>query len=66
VFHTRQNGLPLLLSFPMLDNSPSVGPAVTFWIYAGVSLLSFLFVGVMVPETKGRTLEEIGVSWSKH
>ena len=52
-------------TFPMLNDSPAVGPAITFWIYAVVSLLSFLFVLAMVPETKGRTLEEIGASWSK-
>jgi SP family arabinose:H+ symporter-like MFS transporter len=52
-------------TFPMLNDSPAVGPAITFWIYAAVSLLSFLFVLVLVPETKGRTLEEIGASWSK-
>ncbi len=116
MFHTQQNGLPLLLcivcfigafamamgpigwlfcsevfpnkvrgramsvaaltvwvscyivaqTFPMLNDSPAVGPAITFWIYAAVSLVSFLFVLAMVPETKGRTLEEIGASWTKH
>jgi SP family arabinose:H+ symporter-like MFS transporter len=52
-------------TFPMLRDSPAVGPAITFWIYGGVSLLSFAFALWMVPETKGRTLEEIEMSW-KH
>ena len=52
-------------TFPMLNDSPAVGPAITFWIYAVVSLVSFLFVLTVVPETKGRSLEEIGASWSK-
>ena len=41
-----------------------IGPARTFWIYASVSLFAFLFVLFMIPETKGRTLEQIEKSWS--
>ncbi|MGO8691767.1 MAG: sugar porter family MFS transporter [Thermoguttaceae bacterium] len=40
-------------------------PAMVFWIYAGVSLLAFFFALFVVPETKGRTLEELGASWTK-
>lgn len=50
-------------TFPMLNDSPRVGPAVTFWVYAACSLLGLLFVIGMVPETKGRSLEEIEKSW---
>ena len=50
-------------TFPMLNDSPKIGPAVTFWVYAGCSLLGLLFVIGMVPETKGRSLEEIEKSW---
>lgn len=50
-------------TFPMLNDSPAIGPAKTFWIYAGVSLLSFFFVLALIPETKGRTLEQIAQSW---
>lgn len=52
-------------TFPMLNDSPAVGPAMTFWIYASVSLASFLFVLAFIPETKGRTLEEIGQMWTR-
>jgi sugar porter (SP) family MFS transporter len=38
------------------------GPA-TFWFYAGMCLLAVLFVAGYVPETKGKTLEEIERSW---
>lgn len=51
-------------TFPMLNDSPVIGPAKTFWIYAGVSLLSFLFVLALIPETKGRTLEDIERMWT--
>ena len=52
-------------TFPMLNDSPAIGPAVTFWCYAGVSLLSFLFVLAAVPETKGRSLEDIEKMWTR-
>ncbi|ARN56256.1 sugar porter family MFS transporter [Sedimentisphaera salicampi] len=34
-----------------------------FWIYAGVCGAAFLFVLFFVPETKGKSLEEIAKSW---
>jgi SP family arabinose:H+ symporter-like MFS transporter len=52
-------------TFPMLNDSPAIGPAVTFWCYAAVSLLSFLFVLAAVPETKGRSLEDIEKMWTR-
>jgi len=50
-------------TFPMMNDNPAIGPANTFWIYAAVSLLSFLFALGWIPETKGRTLEQIEAMW---
>jgi MFS transporter, SP family, arabinose:H+ symporter len=40
------------------------GP-MTFWFYAVMCLLAIVFVAMYVPETKGKTLEEIERGWLK-
>jgi MFS transporter, SP family, arabinose:H+ symporter len=50
-------------TFPRLN--ADFGSAGTFWVYALCSLVSVFFVIFMVPETKGRTLEEIEESWRR-
>jgi SP family sugar porter-like MFS transporter len=47
----------LTYSFPHLNKG--LGPAGTFWIYAGISVLGFLFIRTRLTETKGKTLERI-------
>jgi sugar porter (SP) family MFS transporter len=47
----------LTFTFPVLNSD--LGPAGTFWVYAGICFGGFLFVLLRVPETKGKTLEEI-------
>ena len=54
-------------TFPMLMDAIETRygtPAGVFWIYAGVCLFAVLFSWAMVPETKGKSLEEIGRSWT--
>lgn len=41
-----------------------VGSAATFWIYGVMCAVALGFVWRFVPETKGRSLEEIEKSWS--
>lgn len=48
-------------TFPMLLKS--IGSAYTFWIYMLMSMLAFLFIWRVVPETKGKSLEEIQDMW---
>jgi len=47
----------LTYTFPLLNRT--VGPARTFWIYAAICVAGFLLISLRLPETKGRTLEEI-------
>lgn len=45
---------------PMLS---SAGPAATFWIYGSMAVLAFFFTWRVVPETKGKSLEQIEALW---
>ncbi|ALJ04729.1 MFS transporter [Pseudalgibacter alginicilyticus] len=46
-------------SIPFLFNHPMIGPGIVFLIFAGMMVLQLLFVAFMMPETKGKTLEEL-------
>ena len=50
-------------TFPVLIGS--VGSAYTFWLYMIIAVAAFLFILKRIPETKGKTLEEIGETWEK-
>jgi sugar porter (SP) family MFS transporter len=47
----------LTYTFPLLNKG--LGPAGTFWIYAGISVFGFVFIRSRVRETRGKTLEQI-------
>jgi len=47
----------LTFTFPILNWA--LGPAGSFWLYVAICAAGFLFVLMRVPETKGKTLEEI-------
>ncbi len=47
----------LTYTFPMLN--ARLGAAGTFWLYAAICLAGFVFIFAKLPETKGKTLEEI-------
>jgi sugar porter (SP) family MFS transporter len=52
-----------LISFTFLSLVKAAGLAGAFGLYAVLSALTFCFVWRAVPETKGRTLEEIERRW---
>jgi sugar porter (SP) family MFS transporter len=49
----------LLVSLTFLSLVHALGPSWTFWLYGLLAIGSLLFSYFVVPETKGRTLEEI-------
>jgi len=50
-------------TFPMLLDG--IGSAYTFAIFMVTSVLAFIFILIKVPETKGKTLEQIQEMWKK-
>lgn len=71
IFPTRIRGLAMAVStfalwaacfvltytFPLLNNS--LGSYGTFWLYGLICFSGFIFIKITLPETKGKTLEEI-------
>ena len=47
----------LTYTFPLLNKG--LGPAGTFWLYAAICVVGFVFIFFRLPETKGKTLEDI-------
>jgi MFS transporter, SP family, xylose:H+ symportor len=47
----------LTFTFPVLNRA--LGASGTFWLYAGICFVGFLFVLLRVSETKGKSLEQI-------
>jgi SP family arabinose:H+ symporter-like MFS transporter len=53
----------LLISRFFLTVLKSMGGTVTFALFLGLALVSFVFVLALAPETKGRPLEAIRIYW---
>ena len=47
----------LTFTFPILNRA--IGAAGTFWIYAGICAMGFVFLLFKLPETRGKSLEAI-------
>lgn len=52
-------GFNLIVSATFLNIVAAVGSAGAFLLYAVLSVLALVFIAMLVPETKGRTLEQI-------
>ncbi|HEY5256143.1 MAG TPA: MFS transporter, partial [Acidobacteriaceae bacterium] len=56
-------GSNLIVALTFLSLLHSMGRSATFWLYAVIGILAWFFVYRLVPETKGRTLEQIDAEW---
>ena len=54
----------LTFTFPILNDA--LGASGTFWVYSIICVLGFLFIKNKLPETKGKTLEEIEAELTKN
>lgn len=56
-------GMNLVVAVTFLTLVSAVGHAWTFWIYDVITVGAWLFIYKLVPETKGKTLEQIEAHW---
>jgi MFS family permease len=53
----------LIVALSFLTLTHVMGKPATFWLYGIVSIGAWLFAFFLVPETKGKTLEQIEAHW---
>jgi MFS transporter, SP family, galactose:H+ symporter len=53
----------LVVALSFLTLTQVLGKSATFGLYAAISIGAWLFAFFLVPETKGRTLEDIEAHW---
>jgi SP family galactose:H+ symporter-like MFS transporter len=56
-------GAAFLVSGFFLSLVKAIGQAYTFWLFAAFCVIGLIWVIVDVPETRGRSLEEIEAAW---
>jgi MFS family permease len=55
----------LLVSITFLSLLRHLGNTLTYWLYAVLTVVALLFCWFLVPETKGKSLEQIENYWEK-
>ncbi len=55
-----------LVSQTFLSLLDAIGEAATFLLFAGMCVVSYVWIERKVPETKGKSLEEIQQAWAEH
>jgi hypothetical protein len=52
-------GVNAVVSISFLPLTAAIGISGAFFVFAGICAVAFLFIQILVPETKGRSLEQI-------
>jgi uncharacterized membrane protein YuzA (DUF378 family) len=58
-------GLHLVVALTFLSLVQVLGRPWSFWLYAVIGIAAWVFIYLLVPETKGRSLEEIEEHWRR-
>jgi SP family galactose:H+ symporter-like MFS transporter len=58
-------GLNLVVALTFLSLVQVLGRPWSFWLYAAIGIAAWVFIYLLVPETKGRSLEEIEEHWRR-
>jgi hypothetical protein len=53
----------LIVALSFLTLTHVLGKPATFWLYGAISIAAWVFAFLLVPETKGKTLEQIEAHW---
>jgi SP family galactose:H+ symporter-like MFS transporter len=56
-------GANLIVALTFLTLTQALGQAATFWLYGVISIAAWVFSFLLVPETKGKSLEQIEAHW---
>jgi sugar porter (SP) family MFS transporter len=56
-------GVNALVSLALPQAQAALGPATTYAVFAGVGVFAVFWINSVVPETRGKTLEEIEALW---
>jgi len=57
-------GTNALVSLALPQAQAALGPSATYAVFAGVGVFAVLLINSIVPETRGKTLEEIEALWA--
>ena len=59
-------GAAFIVSATFLSLIDAIGEVATFLLFAVMCVIAFLWIMSKVPETKGKSLEEIQQAWAEH